>query len=141
MSEMKFDDWFIAQFRDVLSEPLGETDCIPDSEIEAALNGSSIPESVRTYFRVAGKHWLNTNHNHWLPLGAFQTMGDFTIFMDENQCVVRWGFRAVDMNSTDPIVYQAQPISDPLVWHSEEKPFSQFIIAMWQWVLTGVDPQ
>lgn len=140
LTEMKFDDWFIAQFRDVLSEPLAETDGIPDSKIDAALDGSSIPSSVRAYFRVAGKHWLNTNYNEWLPLGAFETIGDYTVFMNENQCVVRWGFRAADMNSDDPIVYQTQPDNDSLEWYSEEKPFSQFIIAMWQWVLTGDDP-
>ena len=137
---MKFDDWFIAQFRDVLSEPLAETDGISDSEIDAALNGSSVPSSVRAYIRVAGKHWLNTNYNEWLPIGAFETIGDYTILMDENQCVVRWGFRAADMTADDPIVYQAQTGSDPLEWYSEEKPFSQFIIAMWRWLLTGDVP-
>ena len=137
---MHFDDWFIAQFRDTLSEPLAEPDGLTDTQIDTALGGAPIPTSVRAYFRVAGKHWLNTNYNEWLPLGAFETVDAHTIFMNENQCVVRWAFRTDELATEDPTVFQAQPDSDPLVWHSENMPFSRFIIAMWQWVLTGESP-
>lgn len=134
---MNFDEWFIVQFRDVLSEPLNTDDGICDTEIEASLNGLQIPLSIRAYFRVAGKHWLNTNYNEWLPLGGFEPAGDHTIFMNENQFVVRWAVRTAELIEDDPIVYQAQPDKDPLQWHSEKMPFSRFIIAMWKWVLTG----
>ena len=141
LTEMKFEDWFIAQFHDVLSEPLGESDGIADADIEAALRGLSLPASVRAYFRVAGNHWLNTNYNEWLPLGAFESVGDYTIFMNENQYVVRWAFRTADMNVDDPTIYQTQPDVEPAEWHSEERPFTEFIVAMWQWVLAGEDPE
>jgi hypothetical protein len=134
---MSFDDWFIAQFRDKLLEPLAETDGVTDVEIEAGLNGASLPQSVRAYWRVAGNHWLNTNHNQWLGLGEFQTNGEYTVFMIENQGVVAWAFRTDDLNAADPIVYQGPPDGASSEWHSEHLPFSQFIVAMWHWVLTG----
>ena len=137
---MQFDDWFIAQFRDTLSEPLTDADGMADSEIDAAIGSTKLPDSVRAYFRVAGNHWLNTNYNEWLPLGGFETVGNHTIFMNENQCVVRWAFRNDELAINDPNVYQAQFGADPVEWHSENKLFSRFIIAMWQWVLTGESP-
>ncbi len=134
---MDFDSWFTTQFDETLSEPLAQTDGMSEVEIDSALHGQVIPSSMRAYFRVAGRHWLNTHYNEWLPLGAFESAGDYIVFMEENQCVVRWAYRSVDRTATDPTVFQVQSQGEASEFYSEEMAFSQFIIAMWKWVLAS----
>lgn len=134
-------DWFIHQFRDTLGEPLADTDGIANEKIDALLDGSTIPQSMRAYYRVAGNHWLNTNHNALRPLDSLESVDGHTIFMDENQIVVQWAIRDADLTKDDPIVYQAQIGESDTNWQAEKYTFSQFMIAMWQWILTGEDPE
>jgi hypothetical protein len=134
---MSFDTWYIDQFRDTLGEPLSDSDRIPDAEIDAALNGRQIPASMRAYYRVAGKHWLNTNHNQLRSPNALEVVGDYTLFMDENQVVVQWAIRNADLTLDDPVVFQGQPLDNGYEWFAEVWSFSRFMISMWRWVLTG----
>ena len=137
---MTFDSWYIDQFRDMLGEPLSESDGIPDSMIDGLLNGRQIPEAMRAYYRVAGNHWLNRNHNELRTLDSFESTDGHTIFMDENQVVVQWAIRDTDLLADDPIVYQGQRVDSGYEWYVEKCTFSRFMIAMWRWILTGEDP-
>jgi hypothetical protein len=137
---MTFDSWYLDQFRDTLGQPLTESDGIADSMIDRLLDGQQIPEAMRAYYRVAGNHWLNTNHNELRTLDAFESAGGHTIFMDENQVVVQWGIRDVDLTADDPVVHQGQRVDSAYEWSPEKYTFSRFMIAMWRWTLTGEDP-
>lgn len=134
-------DWFVREFRDSLGEPLADADGISSEEIDIQLAGSSIPASMRAYYRVAGNHWLNTNHNPLRSPGSLERVNDYTIFMDENQMVVQWAIRNADLTHDDPIVYQRQPGESAATWHAEKYTFSRFMIAMWKWMLTGEEPE
>lgn len=137
---MSFEPWYVEQFRSRLSEPLVDADGIADEEVDAALNGRSIPAAMRAYYRVAGNHWLNTNHNHLRSLSELEAISDHLVFMDENQNVVQWGIPAVDVTSEDPVVFQGQYCDERYEWYAESRTFSRFMIAMWYWILTGEEP-
>ncbi|HUG66419.1 MAG TPA: hypothetical protein VMM76_01630 [Pirellulaceae bacterium] len=137
---MTFESWYIEQFRGTLGETLSESEGIPDSIIDSLLDGRQIPEAMRAYYRVAGNHWLNTNHNQLRPLGSLEFVDGYLIFMDENQVVVQWAIRDLDLAVDDPIVYQGQHRDSGYEWHAEKYTFSRFMIAMWRWILTGEDP-
>ena len=137
---MRFDAWYQSEFRETLGETLSEMDAMPDSTIDGMLQGKPILESMRAYYRVAGRHWLNTNHNMLRMPGDWESAGDFRIFMDENQNVVQWAIRNADLSTEDPIVYQGQQTDAGYEWYAEGYTFSRFIIAMWKWILTGEEP-
>lgn len=138
---MNFAKWYNEQFRKTLHEPLQSSDGMSEADIDNVLRGMSIPSAMRDYYRVAGKHWINENHNHLRDLSALETNGDYTIFMDENQVVVQWAIRNADMNQKDPTVYQGQQTGSTYEWFPEKYTFSTFMIAMWRWTLTGEDPE
>lgn len=138
---MNFVEWYNEQFRETLNEPLRPSDGMRESEIEGALVGKSIPAAMRAYYSIAGKHWINTNHNHLRELSALETVGDYTIFMDENQLVAQWAIRNSDLNQEDPTIYQGQQTGSTYEWNPEKYTFSKFMIAMWRWILTGEDPE
>jgi hypothetical protein len=134
---MKFTKWYHEQFRATLHEPLQPSDGMTESEIENALGGRSVPAAMRAYYKVAGKHWINTNHNHLRELSALETVGGYTIFMDENQFVSQWAIRSSDLDQKDPKIYQGQLKGSAYEWYPEKYTFSTFMIAMWRWILTG----
>lgn len=136
---MNFEEWFTQQFRDTLNQPLAPSDGIPDSELTAQLGTTVIPAAMRAYYRVAGNHWLNRDHNELLDPASLESIDGHTIFMDENQLVVQWAIRDSDLTEDDPVVYQKVYRPDS-TWYPEKFTFSRFMIAMWQWILTGVDP-
>jgi hypothetical protein len=139
MIPMPFDSWYVDQFRETLRVPLSETDGIPDSVIDGLLEGRQIPEAMRAYYRVAGNHWLNTNHNELRTIDSFESTDGYTIFMDENQVVVQWAIRNTDLSADDPFVYQGRRVESGYEWYAEKYTFSRFVIAMWRWILTGDD--
>lgn len=136
---MNFDQWFTQQFRDTLREPLAPSDGITASELESQFGTTGLPAAMLAYYRVAGNHWLNKNHNEFRDPASLESGDGYTIFMDENQFVVQWAVRNCDFSEDDPIVYQKTNDPDS-EWYSEERTFSQFMIAMWRWILTGEDP-
>lgn len=137
---MTFEQWYIEQFCNALGQPLQESDGMSDAEIDAQLDGRVIPKAMRAYFRVAGNHWLNTNHNELRRLDSLETIDGYTIFMDENQVVVQWSIRESEMKDDDPIVYQGQSTGSGYEWFAEKFVFSRFMISMWKWTLTGEEP-
>ncbi len=102
---MSYEAWFITQFREVLGQPLAASDGIDDETINASLGDSPLPSAMRAYYRVAGNHWLNSLHNELRPLDSLESSDGHTIFIDENQLVVRWAVRNADRTTDDPIVY------------------------------------
>lgn len=138
---MTFAEWYNEQFRETLHEPLQSVDGMPDSEIDNALDGKTIPAAMRAYYSVAGKHWINENHKHLRELSALETVGDYTIFMDEKQVVAQWAVRNSDLSQDDPTVYQGQQTGSTYEWYPEKYTYSRFIIAMWRWTLTGEEPE
>lgn len=137
---MKFAEWYSEQFRETLHEPLASSDGMSELEIDTALDGKSVPAAMRAYYSVAGRHWINANHNHLRTLSALETVGDYTIFMDENQVVAQWAIRNSDLNEDDPMVFQGQQRGSAYEWYPEKYTFSTFVIGMWRWILTGEDP-
>lgn len=138
---MKFAHWYKEQFRETLNEPLQSSDEISESDVVEALGGKTIPSAMRDYYRVAGNHWINENHNRLRDLSSLETRGNYTIFMEENQVVAEWAIRNVDLKADDPTVYQGQLNGSNYEWYPEKYTFSRFIIAMWRWTLTGEDPE
>jgi hypothetical protein len=134
---MLFEQWYIDQFRETLGEPLNKSDGISNAEIEKLTKGKQIPAAMRDYFRVAGRHWLNTNHNALHPLDSLDSVDGYTIFMDENQLVVQWAIHDMEMSDEDPIVYQGQQTEIGYEWYAEDLTFSRFMVRMWRWIITG----
>ena len=135
---MSFRNWYSQQFAETLSEPLSDADGIADTDIEALLDGRTIPAALRDYYLVAGRHWMNTNYDRLLQPNELRTENSHTIFMDENQCVSHWAFRNED-SMDDPSVYQGQLEDDRIVWYPLDQPLSQFIIESWRETCTGGD--
>lgn len=135
---MSFRDWYTEQFSETLSEPLREADGIADADIDALLDGRTIPLALRDYYLVAGRHWMNTNYEQLLQPNELRTVDSNTIFMDENQCVSHWAFKNED-SMDDPLVYQGQFEDGRIVWYPLDQPLSRFIIESWLETCTGSD--
>lgn len=138
---MSFLDWYTQQFADTLSEALGESDGIADDDVELLLGGRTIPRSLRDYYLVAGRHWMNTNYDRLLQPNELRTVDSHTIFMDENQCVSHWAFKNDECTLDDPTVYQGQFEADRLVWYPLNQTVSQFLIDSWLETCTGGDDE
>lgn len=134
---MAYRDWYITQFHETLGEPLRESDGIPRAQLDKLLDGQRIPLALYEYYCVAGRHWLNTNHNELRSPDALESVDSHTIFMDENQVVVQWAIRDSELQEDDPLVYLGQLENDRLIWYAEDDTLSRFIIATWRWTLTG----
>jgi hypothetical protein len=98
--------------------------------------GLVIPAALRDYYSLAGRHWINENHNRLRPIAGLEWMDDKLIFMEENQCVALWGIRRSDLRRSDPLVWQGVN-GDPIEWFAEDYRLSQFLMAMWGWIMTG----
>jgi hypothetical protein len=72
-----------------------------------AEDGMRIPASLAYYHQRAGRcAALNALHHRPYAPSELMTDGGFLVFMDENQSVVSWGFRATDCHEDDPIVQE-----------------------------------
>jgi hypothetical protein len=96
------------------------------------------PIALTEYYLLAGKLALNREHNRLFAPSALVVRNQKLIFMEENQVVVFWGMDIDDLSRPDPNVFQATR-EEPLDWHSEGLPFSDFILKMWRWQ-RGPDP-
>lgn len=98
-----------------------------------------LPRSLRELYLVAGNHPINRMHHRLLLPDEVELRGPRAVFAEENQQVVFWAFDRDDPAS-DPLVWQGQPVpgdSSQLVWYSEERTLSEFMIEMWTWVSGG----
>ncbi|MGN6547920.1 MAG: hypothetical protein ACTHK7_23000 [Aureliella sp.] len=135
---MSFQDWYKKQFAETLSQPLAESDGMAEREIDRLLAGRSIPLALRDYYRVAGRHWMNSNYDRLLAPNELRTEQTYTIFMDENQNVGHWAFKTEDACQDDPQIYCGNwEENDQLVWYDQNQTLSRFIIASWLETCTG----
>ncbi len=132
-----FDSYYRRRFAE-LGEPLTDSDGLGDAAVAAALAGRRllVPAALSSYYAVAGRHWINRQHNRLYPAGELVWEGDRLVFMEENQCVAFWAVAGSDAEAPDPVVWQA-PNTEPLSWFTEPYRVSQFLMAMWRWQLTG----
>ncbi|HET8924424.1 MAG TPA: hypothetical protein VFN26_15680 [Candidatus Acidoferrum sp.] len=91
-----------------------------------------IPIALREYYSIAGRLALNKEHNQLYSPGKLRMLEGKLVFMEENQCVVFWGMDKEALGQDDSEVFQANN-EIPIVWYSEELPFSDWIIKTWRW--------
>jgi hypothetical protein len=134
----EFENHFKRGFREVFGVPLDESDGLGIAAVDAELatRDLCIPEALRTYYAIAGRHRANEIHNRLLPISELDSRDEMLVFMEENQGVAVWGIRKDDLTLPDPVVWQGT-CGDPLEWYPEEHVVSSFIIAMWRWTVTG----
>ncbi len=132
-----FRDWYVEQFAEALSESLSASDGISATEIGKLLGGREIPLALHDYYRVAGRHWMNSHYDRLLQPNDLRSEYSHVIFMDENQNVGHWGFKQEDASEDDPKVYFGQWEGDQFVWYDQEQVLSRFIVASWLETCTG----
>ncbi len=135
-----FQSYYSGRFRDIFGQAPGPSDGLGGEATLAALAraGLVIPAALFDYYSLAGRHWINENHNRLRPIEALEYMDDTLVFMEENQCVVFWGIRRADLGEADPVVWQGVN-GEPIEWYAEDHRLSRFLMAMWQWTMTGED--
>jgi hypothetical protein len=119
----------------VLGRNVDPSDGIADDRVKVAEEalGHRIPAALREYYRVAGKlDEVNKAHNELHAPDGLAIENGYLVFMDENQAVVSWGIRVVDLSQPDPEVWQ-RVNSDPPEWYSENMSFSIFMSKMLLW--------
>ena len=132
---MDFRATYGAEVRTFIGRALQDADAIPEDSLVAAERqlGYRIPTCLRTLYEVAGNcAELVSVHNHLLKPQELTLDGDWLVFMNENQGVVSWGFRAQDLSESNPIVWQRNN-TPPVEWYSEDKDFVGFLNAMLEW--------
>lgn len=133
-----FKGFYRRQFRELFGEPLASGDGLGDQGVRSRVEqfGLTIPAALADYYAVAGRHWINENHNRLRPIEALEWMDDRLVFLEENQEVAFWGIDRADLGQADPIVWQGVN-GDPVEWYPEDFRLSRFLMAMWKWTLTG----
>ncbi len=122
-----------AEVFEALGIRLTPEDGCPETELLEAEDrlALSIPDSLRSYYRLAGRERiLNHAHNHLLRPAEWALAGQHLTFLDENQGVVVW---AIDTaNSEDPPVFQGSS-SEGDEWHPEHDSCARFLRVMLHW--------
>lgn len=101
-------------------------------ELEHRLK-ATLPRRLKDYYLAFGKDEdINYSHNKLLkPHTEIGFSHDgYLIFYEENQAVVRWGIKEVDLKLDDPPVwgdYGSDELSD---WHLEAKTTEDFFLLM-----------
>jgi hypothetical protein len=146
-----FKEYYSNRFYEIFCSSLSPSDGLGDEAVLAELSkiGFSVPRALTDYYSVAGNHQINKQHNILRSLDELEWFGDKLIFMEENQAVAYWGVKREDCNLCNPNVWQGQYIDlnkweledKPMEWYSENYRMSQFLMAMWKWMLTGEQEQ
>lgn len=127
-------------FQELFGTPLHPSDGLGFDAVDSELARLSlrIPEALRTYYALAGRHRANNLHNRLLPLAELKWCEDMLVFMEENQVVALWGVRRDDAATLpDPVVWQGT-CGEPMEWYPEEHSVSSFILAMWRWTVSDI---
>jgi len=110
------------------------SDGLPEKEVkkaEARL-GVPLPKSLRSfYLSVGAVADLCSIHNVIFRPKDLEIEDDYLLFMDENQSVVTWGIKRVDLKKTDPEVWQRNNSSEP--WYAETKGVIELLASMFDW--------
>jgi hypothetical protein len=95
-----------------------------------------LPSALRIYYELAGCHPINVAHNRLIPPEALRAADGRLVFMTENQNVTEWSI--TDFESENPMVLQRVSNQDGTTdWYPEDLFFSDFIVAMLRWTVTG----
>ena len=103
-------------------------DGMSETEFDA-LCKIAVPQALKEYYLVVGKHSISMEYNLFLPPDKFERHDGFLWFMEENQAVCYWGIKENDLMQTDPEVWQlhADPSGKLAHAYSEERTFSEFV--------------
>jgi hypothetical protein len=136
-----FKRYYSEQFSEFCSAPPEPDEGLGDDAVRAALaaRGLTIPAALSDYYSLAGRHWINENHDLLLPIEKLEWTGDKLVFMEENQAVCFWGIDRADLGEADPMVWRADN-EEPIRWQSENRRLSRFLMAEWTWNMTGEEP-
>lgn len=137
-----FNTYYRERFREIFGAAPKPDEGLGDDAVRAGLWRVNlvIPTALFDYYSLAGRHWINENHDRLRPIAELEWMGDKLVFLDENQCVVFWGVDRSDLEKTDPIVWQGVN-GDSIEWYQEGRRLSRFLIARWKWTMTGEEPE
>ncbi len=133
-----FKKYYADKFREIFGAPPKPIDGLGQAAVRAALDsaGLAIPVALFDYYSLAGRHWINENHNRLRPIKEREWFDAQLVFMEENQLVAFWGIRKENVTESDPIVWQGVN-GDPIEWYAEKYRLSRFLMAMWKWTVTG----
>lgn len=134
-----FKSYYRRRFAELIDSPLTEADGLGNEVVARALADRrlTIPRALVDYYAVAGRHWINDQHNRLYPIADLDWQDGRLVFMEENQGVAIWGIPERDVNRPNPVVWQASN-AELLEWFAEDYRLSQFLMAMWHWQITGV---
>jgi hypothetical protein len=142
-----FKEYYSNKFYEIFGTFLSPSDGLGEEVVGAELSkiGFLVPRALTDYYCVAGNHQINREYNILRSLDELEWFGDKLIFMEENQAIAYWGVRREDCNLDNPIVWQGQNIDSiegeledtSMEWYSENYRISQFLMAMWKWMITG----
>ena len=100
--------------------------------------GLQLPAALREMYQAIGAiPALTRAHNRLRAPRDIEVVGEYHIFYDENQQVVRWAFRTADAEVDNPMVWQGAPREDGYDWHSEDMPIGDWIRVMTLWQLVN----
>lgn len=112
-------------------------DLVPSDGVSVA-EDLRIPTALRQIYEAIGSVSAFTSpHNQLRAPRDIEIVGDYNIFYDENQWVVRWAFRTADAEADDPIVWQGTTQDGGYDWYSEDMSFSAWIQVMTLWQLVN----
>ena len=133
-----FERYYIERFSEFCGAPPKPDEGLGDDVVRAELarRGLTIPTSLFDYYSLAGRHWINENHDRLRPIEKVELMDDKLVFLDENQEVCFWGIDRSDLERADPVVWRGIN-SQPIEWRSENQHLSRFLMALWHWNVTG----
>jgi len=122
------------QYKEIVENLFGraliDADGLPHKLVEEAEQrlGITLPLAIREYyFTLGGFLQLNEAHNRLINPGELAFQHEILCFMDENQCVCKWGLRREDLAANDPIVYQVNSL-DSLDRFSVDLCLSNFLL-------------
>jgi hypothetical protein len=104
-----------------------------------------LPSALREYYLILGKNQqVNDSFNRLLkPTGEIDFSADrHLIFYEENQCVVYWGIKELDLLQQNPPVYgNYDPINLTENWFADSSTTEDFLLSMafWNGVLGGLN--
>ena len=133
-----FQQYYSDRFRDLFDSSPKPCVGLGGDAVRAKLAqaGLVIPAALFDYYSLAGRHWINENHNRLRPIEELEWMGDKLVFMEENQSVAFWGIQEADLGAVDPVVWEAVN-GESIEWYAEGYRLSRFLMAMWNWTMTG----
>lgn len=133
-----YEQYYTTELTSLLGLSLKESDGYGKAFVRQKLekNNLIVPKALLDYYSLAGKLPINTEHNRLYTIEQLNQMGDYLVFMEENQCVCFWGIHKDDVCKNDPVVWQGQNCQD-IIWYKEPYTVSHFLMTMWKWILTG----